>query len=73
MSFIAALWGLVKDWISGVVTSVAAFFAGAWWQRERSKREAVEDRLKDIEDAKEIHERLASDDDYAKRVRDEYR
>lgn len=67
-SFLAWIHGLLR----GVATNVAAFFAGSWWQKEKGRRKSAEKRLKDVEDAKEIHERLASDDDYAKRLRDKY-
>lgn len=59
--------------MSSLLQAGAAFFAGAWWQRERDKRKALEGKLKDIQDAKDIHDRLDSDDNYAQRVRDEYR
>ena len=68
-SVFAWLTGLIK----GVAVNIAAFFSGAWWQREKQKRKDVEKNLKDIRDAKDIHKRVDVDDDYRERVRDKYR
>lgn len=70
---LSALWGWVKDIVKGVATSVAAFFAGAWWEKEKSRRKRAEQRLEDIEDAKAIHDRVDNNPEYRDRVRDRYR
>ena len=64
---------MVSNFFKGIASWLLSFLAGASWQFQRHKADALQKRIDSIDDAKNIHDRIDSDDDYAQRVRDEYR
>lgn len=71
------MWTSILSWLQGlassIFTSLVAFISGSWWQKEKTKRKSAEKKLKGIQDAKAIHDRVDNDDDFRRRVRDKYR
>lgn len=52
---------------------VAAFFTGLKMGADNEKRKNAQDRLNAIREKDKIHNRIGSDPDYRKRVRDKFR
>jgi hypothetical protein len=63
----------LKSYLSKLVAVVVAFFGGFFTGVLREKNKALKEANKGMKDANEIHNRVERDDDYRKRVRDEYR
>lgn len=67
------MFSWLKDFVWRAVAMVAAFFTGLKMGADNEKRKNAQDRLNAIREKDKIHNRIGSDPDYRKRVRDKFR
>lgn len=70
---LSSIWLYIKGLATNTFVALLSFFAGVAWQKQKQKIYIAEKRAESLKDAKDIHDRVDSDDGYRERVRDKYR